>query len=177
MGFRCYGIVVGWGIGNVRNLLKYAILFPAGWGGESPAAGAIGWELACRDEAHGRSRTSPPPTASSLAFVRCIVLLNPGRFEILNECTRGTRPLGRVLRCVFRISLPGLQESAYSEDCALFLRSSRTAARIIARQRLFQFQLCEEVDMSWEKEGLMLVFCREKLICHFAVGRKANGTI
>ena len=147
------------------------IILPAGCGGESPVAGAIGWELG------GRSPSSPPPAASSLAFIRCIVLLNPGRFETVNVCTRGTRPLGRVLRCVFTVSLPGLQESAYSEDCALFLRSSRTAARIIARQRLFQFQLCEEVDMSWEKEGLMLVFCCEKLICHLAVGRKANGTI
>ena len=81
----------------------FGILFPAGCGGACPAtAGAIGWELACRDEALGRSRTSPPSTASSLALFRCMCSLGFLAVSMIQMCVReGRARFGRVFRVAF----------------------------------------------------------------------------
>ena len=102
---------------------------------------------------------------------------NPDSFIGSNVCLRKARPFGRVFRLAFEPVCQGLDRVRVPKARAHFMSSRKQVARIIARQGLFQFQLCEEVDMSWEKEGLMLVFCCEKLICHFAVGRRVNDTI
>ena len=103
------------GIVRLHDGSNCDIILLAGCGGESPVAGAIGWELG------GRSPFSPPPTASSLAFVRCISSTEiPTVFFDLSVCTRLTCPFGRVFRVTFRSGLSGLQLSANRKIAPIF---------------------------------------------------------
>ena len=110
---------------------EYAILFPAGCGGGCPAtAGAIGWELG------GRSPSSPPSTALSLALFRFMCSTEFLQvFKDTNVCLRKTRlfwarlSLGiRICSCRNSVECPTLDASFLS--CASFTGADYSTCQV-----------------------------------------------
>ena len=115
----------------------FDIILSAGCGGESPVAGAIGWELG------GRSPSSPPPAASSLALFRCISSSEIlAAFIDMSMCLRKARPLGRVFRVTFMSRTPSLQKSANRKIAPSFYAFVKGGADYITGARKVSKKVC-----------------------------------